>query len=103
MDMAKIFWLEAAKRGNPLAQLSLADELMFDASSSTSSNKNKGELERRVLAAAVLFGLAAQQGHEPALDSLARVVRYDFEMGNYVSAEDFARRSHVAQVANWAL
>lgn len=38
MDLAKTFWLEGALRGNPLAQMALADELMYKAT--TENNKN---------------------------------------------------------------
>jgi len=59
MNLAKQFWFEGAVRGNPLAQMALADEIMFEASET-------GDADARALAT-VLFGLAAQQGIEQAV------------------------------------
>jgi hypothetical protein len=69
MDLAKRFWFEGAVRGNPLAQIALGDEILFEASES-------GEADALLLAA-VLFGLAAQQGNEQAMGSLKRVLEFD--------------------------
>lgn len=66
MNLAKQFWLEGALRGNPLAQQALADELMFEGT-------QYDDPELRLLAT-VCFGLAAQQGNEPANDSLSKIV-----------------------------
>jgi hypothetical protein len=93
MDLAKRFWFEGAVRGNPLAQIALGDEIMFEASES-------GEADARLLAA-VLFGLAAQQGNEQAMDSLKRVVEFDVAVSAYETQEDFLR-SPVVQVAEAA-
>jgi TPR repeat protein len=93
MDLAKRFWFEGAVRGNPLAQLALGDEIMFEASES-------GEADARLLAA-VLFGLAAQQGNEQAMDSLKRLVEFDVAVSAYETQEDFLR-SPVVQVAEAA-
>ena len=94
MDLAKTFWFEGAVHGNALAQMALADELMYEASKS-------GDADGRLLAA-TLFGLAAQQGNERALESLARSVEFDVRVGDYRDEHDFAKRSLVAHVANIA-
>jgi len=88
--LAKRFWLEGALRGSPLAQLALADEVMLKASIS-------GNDDARLLAA-VLFGLAAQQGHDQGIDSLARVVQYEVATKRIETEQDFAD-SPVVQVA----
>jgi hypothetical protein len=92
-ELAKRFWFEGAVRGNPLAQMSLADEIMFEASKS-------GEADARLLAA-VLFGLAAQQGNEQAIDSLKRVLEFDGACSAHETRDDFLN-SPVVQVAQAA-
>jgi hypothetical protein len=82
MDLAKRFWFEGAVRGNPLAQIALGEEILFKASES-------GEADDLLLAA-VLFGLAAQQGqgNEQAIDSLKRVLEFDVAFRVYETQDD---------------
>jgi hypothetical protein len=93
MDVAKRFWFEGAVRGNPLAQTALGDEILFEASES-------GEADDLLLAA-VLFGLAAQQGNEQAMDSLKRVLEFDAAFSAYETQHDILS-SPVVQVAEAA-
>jgi hypothetical protein len=93
MDLAKRFWFEGAVRGNPLAQIALGDEIMFEASES-------GEADAILLAAA-LFGLAAQQGNEQAMNSLKRVIEFEVAFNDYETQDDFLS-SPVVQVAEAA-
>jgi TPR repeat protein len=68
MDVAKRFWFEGAVRGNPLAQTALWGGAKF--------SLRRARVARQMhdlLLAAVLFGLAAQQGNEQAMDSLKRL------------------------------
>lgn len=67
--LARRFWLESARKGNPLAQIALGDEAMELAVIS-------GDDKMRVVAA-TMFALAAQQGFESANDALSRVVAYE--------------------------
>lgn len=78
-SLARRFWLEGSLRGNSNAQTALGDEAM-----------EKGVIQNREdlrLMAATLFGLAAQQGLEQAIDSLSRVVEYEASICE--SKEDF--------------
>ena len=59
-----------------------------------------GEADARLLAA-VLSGLAAQQGTEQAMDSLKRVVEFDVVFSAYETQADFLS-SLVVQVAEAA-
>jgi hypothetical protein len=96
-ELACRFWLEAALTGNPLAQQSLADEVMFAASRS-------GNPEQRLLAA-TLFALASQQEHDASegpSETLARVIEYDVAARGVESREEFLA-SPVVQTANAAL
>ena len=95
-ELACRFWLEASLTGNPLAQRSLADEVMFEAS-------RTGDPDQRLLAA-TLFALAAQQDEtdEGPSDSLARVIEYDVAAREVSSREEFLA-SPVVQTANAAL
>jgi hypothetical protein len=93
VGMAKRFWFEGAVRGNPLAQQSLADELMVEASQTGN--------EDMCLVSAVLFSLAAQQGSKMALESLSRVVDFDASSRGVQSEEEFLA-SPVVQVARAA-
>eukprot|EP00536_Pseudo-nitzschia_multiseries_P018308 jgi/Psemu1/264797/estExt_Genewise1Plus.C_23710001 len=93
-ELACRFWLEASLSGNPLAQKSLADEIMFEASRS-------GCPDQRLLAA-VLFALASQQDNsEGPSDSLSRVIEYDLASRNVQSQEEFLA-SPVVQTAKAA-
>jgi TPR repeat protein len=92
--LAMRFWFEGALRGNPLAQRALADELMVYASES-------GEEGARILAA-VLFGLAGQQGDEEASKALSRVVEFDLASRNVKDEQGFLA-SPVVQTAKAAL
>ena len=67
--LARQFWLESARAGNPLAQIALGDEAMELAVIS-------GDANMRVVAA-TMFALAAQQGSETASEALSRVVAYE--------------------------
>jgi len=95
-ELACRFWLEASLAGNPLAQQSLADEVMFEASRS-------GDPHQRLLAA-TLFALAAQQDEtdDGPSDSLARVIEYDVAAREVSTREEFLA-SPVVQTANAAL
>lgn len=70
--LARRFWLEAALRGNPFAQIALADDIMAH-EGAVIGTRGDGARESRLLAA-TLFGLAAGQGDEVAIDALGRVV-----------------------------
>lgn len=97
VGMSMRFWFEGAVRGNPLAQSTLADELMYQASQS-------GCKDTRLLAA-VFFALSAQQGNESAESSLTRVINYDFQSRGGVdmqNEEDFMTLS-VVKTAKAAL
>lgn len=75
--LAKALWFEAAMRGNPLAQISLADACMDDymeCKISPTSQKLGGTTNDHMLMATTLFALAAQQGDESAKDALSRVM-----------------------------
>jgi len=96
-ELACRFWLEAALTGNPLAQKSLADEIMFEASRS-------GDPDQRLLAA-TLFALASQQESDTEggpSDSLSRVIEYDVAAREVESREEFLA-SPVVQTANAAV
>ena len=94
-ELACRFWLEGSLTGNPLAQKSLADEVMLEASQS-------GNPEERLLAA-TLFALASQQdAEEGPSDSLARVIEYDVAAREVQSQEEFLA-SPVVQTASAAL
>lgn len=86
--LARRFWLEGAMRGNPLAQSALADDLMLQ-------TFDTGD-DDACLLAAVLFGLAAQQGSEEAMQSLQRVVEFDVSHREFESEEDLLRSTIVA-------
>ena len=92
--LAKRFWFEGAIRGNPMAQAYLADEIM-----ELAANTRKDDM--RVLAA-VLFGLAAQQGHDVASESLSRVVEFEVVSKSIQSQEEFDA-SLVVKTVNAAL
>lgn len=96
-EIACRFWLEASLSGNPLAQKSLADEIMFEASQS-------GNADHRLLAA-VLFALASQQDdndeHGPC-DALSRIIEYDLAARDVQSEDEFLA-SPVVQTAQAAL
>jgi len=92
-ELACRFWLEASLTGNPLAQKSLADEVMMIASQSE-------DQDQRILAA-TLFALASQQEGE-ASDSLMRVIEFDAAARQVESQEEFLA-SPVVQTASAAL
>jgi hypothetical protein len=93
-SLANRFWLHGAVRGNALAQTALADNMMEKA-------VRTGNQDLRLLAA-VLFGLAAQQGNESAAESLARVVDFQIAHSSIQSQEDFESLP-VVRTANAAL
>jgi hypothetical protein len=93
--MAMRFWFEGAVRGNPSAQRSLADELMFQATQSAYD-------EDTYLLAAIFFALAAQQEDDEAFDSLRRVIDADLQHRGVESQEEFLA-SPVVQVARAAM
>lgn len=66
-QLAKAFWYESAMRGNPLAQLSLADACMEEFMESSMEDDDA------MLMATVLFAMAAQQKFDGASESLKRV------------------------------
>jgi len=92
--LGRRFWLEGAVRGNPMAQAYLADDIMEVA-------VKTGNSDLRMLAA-VLFGLAAQQGNGAASESLARVVEFEVAQNSIQSQEEF-QSSPVVRTANAAL
>ena len=97
IELACRFWLEASLTGNPLAQKSLADEVMFEASRS-------GNPDQRLLAA-TLFALASQQEddtEEGPSDALSRVIEYDVASRGVESREEFLA-SPVVQTSQAAL
>jgi len=71
--MAMRFWFEASVRGNALAQRSLADEILFQASQLEYD-------EDSYLLAAIFFALAGQQGDEEASESLKRLLDADLSI-----------------------
>lgn len=81
MNLAKRCWLEGAIRGNPLAQNALADELMLEGVENADSRKR--------LLASILFGLAAQQGDERALEALERVLCWEADHGEFSNPDEF--------------
>jgi hypothetical protein len=89
-SMAWRYWFEGAVRGNPAAQFSLADDMVFHAVVATKSDSTNETLagETRLLAA-VLFGLAAQQGNEDAIDKLAQVVELEVASRDIQSEREF--------------
>ena len=89
LTLARQFWYQASLRGVPLAQVALADELLM--------MDDKAPRDT----AATLFGLAAQQGHEEALDSLARLIRWDMAQKG-VSSREAYEASPVVQIARAA-
>ena len=95
-------WHEAAIRGNPLAQTSLADEYMGQSMEAmcAGGDGNSDHSNELRLKAAMLFALAAQQGYDDALQALPRVL--NVESSTHKSAEDFYR-SPVFQVAQAVL
>ncbi|CAB9520659.1 expressed unknown protein [Seminavis robusta] len=91
------FWWESAVRGNPNAQVALADDLMVHATTS-SDICNRDE---SVLLATVLYGLAAQQGIEDALDRLTQVVGLEVDSKGIETEAEFLN-SPVVQTAQAA-
>lgn len=71
-SLSRRFWYEGSIRGHPLSQISLADDLMAEASTSG----DVFSVQSMCIMAACLFGLAAQQGNEAAADALKRVVEF---------------------------
>jgi len=98
MSLAQKFWLEAALRGNLLAQQTLAGDLMYEASSTEDANV-AADLRHT---AAILFALAAQQGNGEAYDYLHRVLEVDLE-ARQVNSPQGAMESPVFQVMQAAL
>ena len=96
-SMAWRFWFEAAVRGNPSAQLALADDLMVHAV----NNDFDSDEDARLLAT-VLFSLAAQQGIEDAVDRLARVVEMEVQNSNIHTEREF-QQNPVVQTAQAAM
>ena len=84
-------WYEASVRGNPVAQFALGDEIIAS---------SMHEPDARLLAA-TLFGLAAQQGHAHALESLTRLVRLDLQLKGVSTKADF-ESSPIVQIAQVA-
>ena len=103
-SMAWRFWLQAARLGNPQAQLALADDLMAHATTSLEGSNDKERDDARLLAS-VLFGLAAQQGLNDALERLSRVVGFEMAKKKIATQEDFLNSPVVqtAQIATAAM
>ncbi len=68
LDLAKRLWWQGSLRGNPIAQVALADELM-----ATAMSQECVDVENYLETASVLFALAAQQGNDHAIQSLHRI------------------------------
>jgi hypothetical protein len=111
MNLAKRFWFEGAIRGNPLAQICLADDIMFQDSNTNASTAgyDKSIAGDARLLAVTLFVLAAQQylygNNDPShtsIESLTRVVQMEVAAGGIESEDEFAK-SPVVQVASTIL
>lgn len=98
--MAWRFWLQAALQGNPQAQLALADDLMAHATVCMEAIAGEQQDDTRLLAA-VLFGLAAQQGLDDALERLSRVVGFEM-IDKQIETQDEFLNSRVVQTAQAA-
>lgn len=98
VDLAKRFWYEGAIRGNPLAQIALADEIMFELSCDNSQNSDIDAAADARLFAATLFALATQQGNEIALEALTKVVQLEVSAAGIENEDDF-ENSAVVRVA----
>jgi TPR repeat protein len=72
--LARRFWLETALRGNPFAQVALAEEIMAHEGTTKRTMGDRARESEAWLLAAVLFGMAAEQGDGAAIDALERVV-----------------------------
>jgi hypothetical protein len=83
LGLAKRFWWEGAIRGNPIAQVALADEVMVQVIESGDYDDD------RLMLAGVLFALAAQQGNTHAMESLHRVVQMDLSRRDIQNDEEF--------------
>jgi hypothetical protein len=68
IDLAKRLWWQGSIRGNPIAQVALADELM-----ATAVSQECAGVDSHFLMASVLLALAAQQGNDHAIESLLRI------------------------------
>jgi hypothetical protein len=86
MVLAKRFWWEGAIRGNPNAQMLLADQIMAE---TTSESMDEMAAEEASLLATVLFALAAQQSHPEAIESLHRVIQINLAQRHVESEEEF--------------
>ena len=103
-SMAWRFWFQAARRGNPQAQVALADDLMAHATSldiDDEQRQQRRQSDEARLLAAVLFGLAAQQGLDDALERLTRVVGMEMTYKQIETQDDFLN-SQVVQTAQAA-
>lgn len=72
LDLAKRLWWQGSMRGNPIAQVALADELML-----TAMSQECADIDNHFILAGVLFALAAQQGNDHALESLHRIQSFE--------------------------
>ena len=81
--LAKRLWYASALMGNARAQISLADELMTEAS-------DRDDREAMQVAA-VFFALAAQQGESGGVEALDRLVGYVVQNWGIASEDDFAQ------------
>ena len=91
---ARLFWLAAALQGNPLAQMALADDILV--------SREVSESQSLRVVAAVLYGMAAQQGLDDAAENLSHVVGVEIDAGSIQSEADFAA-SPVVQTAQAAM
>jgi hypothetical protein len=87
--LARRFWLEAALRGNPFAQISLAEEIMVHEGTAERTVGDRVSGRDARLLAAVLFGLAAEQGDEGAMDALGRVVALEVSKRQALTEVEF--------------
>jgi hypothetical protein len=99
-NTARKFWLEAAFRGNQFAQTALAEEIM--AFEGTTKGASSCEAQEWRLLAAVLFGLAAEQGNDEAVDAIERVVALEIA-SNQIRTEEEFMKSPVVTAAQTAL
>ena len=91
---ARLFWLAAALQGNPLAQMALADDILV--------SREVSESQSLRVVAAVLYGMAAQQGLDDAAENLSHVVGVEINAGSIQSEADFGA-SPVVQTAQAAM
>lgn len=84
LDLAKRLWWQGSIRGNPIAQVALADELMI-----TATAPECADMDNHLVLASVLFALAAQQGNDHAMESLHRIQHFEASFRGINHPEEF--------------